>query len=190
MANRAKKSAPKKSAPKKKSAAKKPAAKKSAAKKPAAKPAGDESAALISRMEARYSRTLPDRYKRFLSSGEHEKHSKVVLAGFIRGPYNLDFVDPDLADLSQLGYKQGIHDIDDVPWDAKYASYVPLAVMWHPELDEPKLFLVLDTATLGNPVLLFDHEGWALYPLAKTFDGFLKALPKATNDISKSFRPS
>jgi hypothetical protein len=144
---------------------------------------------LIAKMEKHYSVKLPERYKTFLSNAEHEKHPRVKFSGYHRGPYDLDFTSDLLADVAELGMNAGISDMDDVPWDEDYAAYVPLAELSHPEVDEPKMFLVLDVKSPKHPVLLFAQEGWKLYPIAASFDAFLAALPEAKNDISKSFRP-
>jgi hypothetical protein len=79
--------------------------------------------------------------------------------------------------------------MDDVPWSDDYAGYVPLASLSHPEVDEPKVFLVHQVAGDQHRVLLFDYEGWRLYPLADSFDAFLANLPRATNDVATAFRP-
>ena len=144
---------------------------------------------LIKAMETAYDVTLPARYKKFLEGGEHERYPAVKLSGYIRGPYDLNFLDELLADVAELGINAGISDMDDVPWSTDYAAYVPLASLSHEDVDEPKMFLVLDVETKGNPVLLFDQEGWVLFPLAKTFEAFLKALPAATTAIKESFNP-
>jgi hypothetical protein len=101
----------------------------------------------------------------------------------------MDFVDELLADVAELGQSAGIYDMDDVPWNDDYQGFVPLASLSHPEVDEPKVFLVQQVGGDSHRVLLFDYEGWKLYPLADSFDGFLANLPRATNDISTSFRP-
>jgi hypothetical protein len=149
----------------------------------------DNAAELVTRLEEAYGVSMPERYRRFLSEGEHERYRRIELSGYIRGPYDLDFTDRLLTDVTELGENAGIHDMGDVPWNDDYAGYVPLASMSHPDLDEPKLFLVHDVARPAHRVFLFDYDGWRLYPLADSFDAFLANLPKATNDISTAFRP-
>lgn len=143
---------------------------------------------LLASVESAYGVKLPKRYRSFLESGENEKHPRITLSGYFTGPYDLDFTDDLLADVAELGMNAGIDDMDDVPWSDDYSAYVPLASLSHPEVDEPKMFLVLDAETEGNPVLLFHQEGWKLYPIAKSFGAFLKDLPNAKTDITKSFR--
>ena len=151
--------------------------------------ASADPAALLDRIESAYRVRLPDRYRRFLENGEYRRYPRIELAGYIRGPYDLDFVDVLLPDVSELGQNAGIYDMDDVPWSDDYAGYVPLASLSHPEVDEPKVFLVHQVAGDSHRVLLFDYEGWRLYPLADSFESFLANLPRATNDISTAFRP-
>ena len=146
-------------------------------------------AALLAQIESAYGVSLPERYRRFLREGEYQRYPRIELAGYIRGPYDLDFVDELLADVSELGQNAGIYDMDDVPWSDDYAGYVPLASLSHPEVDEPKVFLVHQVAGDQHRVLLFDYEGWRLYPLADSFESFLAGLPRATNDIATAFRP-
>jgi hypothetical protein len=150
--------------------------------------AGDP-ASLLDRIESAYGVTLPERYRRFLESGEYRRYPRIELAGYIRGPYDMDFVDDLLADVAELGQNAGIYDMDDVPWSEDYAGYVPLASLSHPEVDEPKVFLVHQVKGDQHRVLLFDYEGWRLYPLADSFESFLANLPRATNDIATAFRP-
>ncbi|MGH7284539.1 MAG: SMI1/KNR4 family protein [Polyangiaceae bacterium] len=143
----------------------------------------------LASMASAYDVKLPKRYRDFLESGEHKKHSHITLSGYFQGPYDLDFLDEDLADIAELGNNAGIYDMDDVPWADDYAAYVPLASMTHPEVDEPKMFLVLDVESKKNPVFIFGQEGWKLYPIAKSFDEFVDELPKAHAEITDSFRP-
>ena len=150
---------------------------------------GEDPAALLARIESSYGVTLPERYRRFIESGEYRRYPRIELAGYIRGPYDMDFVDELLPDVAELGQNAGIYDMDDVPWSDDYAGYVPLASLSHPEVDEPKVFLVHQVGGDRHRVLLFDYEGWRLYPLADSFESFLTNLPKATNDIATAFRP-
>lgn len=149
----------------------------------------DDPQALLDRIEAAYGVSLPERYRRFLLAGEFRAYPRVELAGYIRGPYDMNFVDPLLPDVAELGMNAGIHDMDDVPWRDDYAGFVPLASLSHPDVDEPKVFLVQQVAGEENRVLLFDYEGWRLYPLADSLDQFLANLPSASNDIATAFRP-
>ena len=144
---------------------------------------------LIERIESAYNVSLPERYRRFLLDGEYQRYPRIELNGYIRGPYQMDFLDDLLPDVAELGQNAGIYDMDDVPWNDDYQGFVPLASLSHPEVDEPKVFLVHQVAGDQHRVLLFDYEGWKLYPLADSFDNFLANLPRATNDISTSLRP-
>ena len=146
-------------------------------------------AGLLDKIESAYGVSLPERYRRFLRDGEYERYPRIELAGYIRGPYEIDFVDELLPVVAELGQNAGIYDMDDVPWSQDYAGYVPLASLSHPDVDEPKVFLVHQVGGGQHRVLLFDYEGWRLYPLADSFESFLANLPKATNDITTAFRP-
>jgi hypothetical protein len=144
---------------------------------------------LFDSLESSYSVELPERYKKFLLDEEYKKYSNVKLTGYVQGPYELDFVNSSLLSLEEIGEYAGIYDIDDIPWDEDYADYVPLALLSHPDVDESKCFFVIDVVKKDSPVLLFDYEGWTLYPVSDSFDGFLEKLPEAHNDISRSFTP-
>ncbi len=130
-------------------------------------------------LEQAYGVTLPERYARFLADGDYAKHPKVVFSGFYRGEYALDFTSELLTDVVELGQNAGITDMDDVPWSTDYAGYLPIAVLSHPDVVEPKIFLVLEAKGAG-PVLLFAQEGWELFPLADSFEAFLAGLPAVT----------
>jgi hypothetical protein len=144
---------------------------------------------LVKALESTYGVKLPPRYEKFLLTKEYEKYSKVEFSGYFTGPYTLDFLDENLTDVVELGMAHGIDDIDDTPWSDDYASFVPLAALSHPDVDEPKMFLVIDVDKEANPVLVFAQEGWKLFPVSKSFEDFLKHLPKIKTDIKKSFTP-
>jgi hypothetical protein len=144
---------------------------------------------LIERLETSYGVALPHACKTFLLEGAYRRCRTVELRGFIQGRYDLDFLDEELSDVVELGLSAGIHDMEDVPWSETYADYVPLASMAHPDVEEPRMFLVLDVVSEGNPVLLFEHEEWRLYPLSDGFDSFLRDLPTLRTDHKLSFKP-
>jgi Flp pilus assembly protein TadD len=147
-----------------------------------------DAADLLEALRKRHGARLPDRYQRFLESSEYSRYPEVVFEGFIRGPYHLDFDSEDLADPTELALGHGIDDADDIDWTGDYSNYLPLAGLHHPEATEPKMFLMFDVRG-KHPVVLFDHEGWTLYPLAESLDRFLAELPKAVVDVSRGFRP-
>lgn len=184
---------PKKTATKKKIAkksAKKSPTKKSPAKKVTRRKPRFSAEEFIKKMERTYSAKLPAVYKKFLTDRLYVKYPKVEMTGFIRGPYFLDFTDSDLSNTKELGWNSGIHDMDDCNWSEDYVGYAPLASMSHPKLKEgAKGFLVMKVSDPALPVLLFDYEGWTLYPLAASFGEFLKNLPNAKNDTATSFCP-
>lgn len=144
----------------------------------------------IKKMESAYKVKLPSVYTAFLSGKKFADYRMMEMKGFINGPYFLDFIDENLSNSTELGMNAGIFDMDDCNWSEEYGDFVPLASMWHPDLkDGSKGFLVTNVKKAGTPVLLFDYEGWTLYPVANSFNEFLDNLPSATNDIKKSFRP-
>jgi hypothetical protein len=143
----------------------------------------------IAIMESAYGIKLPAMYNDFLLNEKFEDYPKIEFKGHISGEYLLDFTDELLNDAVELGENAGIYDMPDVDWEARYSNYIPLASISHPEIDEPKGFLVMDIKSKDNPVLLFDEEGWRLYPLADSFEAFLKNLPVAKTDIKKAFVP-
>lgn len=140
-------------------------------------------------MESAYGIVLPVSYRAFLDHQEYRKHPTLRLEGYLRGDYELDFTDELLADVSELGHAAGISDIEDAAWSKEYAGYVPLARLTHPDVVEPKMFLVLDARVAHGPVLLFHQDGFSLIPLAESFEGFVASLPVVQTDIARSFRP-
>lgn len=136
---------------------------------------------LVDKLEKAYGVELPERYRKFIESGEHAKHKRVEWSGYIRGPYNLDFTDDLLVDVIELGNNAGISDMDDVPWEDDFASWVPIASLSHEDVQEPKMFLVLHAET--EAVALFHYDGWRLCKVSDSFDDFVKGLPKATNEL-------
>lgn len=145
----------------------------------------------IEKLERAYKTTLAKPYADFIRELKFEKYRRMELSGYIRGPYFLNFIDEALQNVTDLGMESGITDIDDCNWKEDYADYMPLASLSHPELNEgSKCFLVMNIRDSKNPVLLFDYQGWKLYPIAESFENFLRDLPNAKNQISTSFRPS
>jgi hypothetical protein len=134
---------------------------------------------LVDKLEKAYELELPERYRKFIESGEYTKHKHIELAGYIRGSYNLDFTDDLLVDVHELGTNAGIDDMDDVPWEDDFARWVPIASLSHEKVPEPKMFLVLDAES--EAVALFHYDGWKICPLNDNFDQFVKELPAATS---------
>lgn len=146
---------------------------------------------LIKAMESAYSTTLPEKYKNFLNNREYIKYPEIKFQGYIRGSYDLDFMNLYLADVNELGIMCGISDMDDVPWKEDYSNFIPLAALSHSEIDEPQMFLVLDVKQEGNPVLLFDQKSnWALFMLANSFESFLENLPEGKTDHKNKVLPN
>lgn len=136
---------------------------------------------LVKDLEKAYDVELPERYKKFLENKEFEKHKRVQFSGYISGPYDLDFTDELLTDVKELGMNAGIDDMDDVPWEEDFAEWVPIASFFHEDVQEPKMFLALNTA--NEAVSIFHQDGWTLCPVAKSFDAFVKGLPNAKVSI-------
>jgi hypothetical protein len=144
---------------------------------------------LLESLQKAYHLNLSARYKEFIINKEFEQHKAIEFKGYIKGPYTLDFQNELLSDVIELGFSVGISDIEDY-WEESFQNYVPLASFYHPEVDEPKGFLVWDRRSEQMPVLLFDYDGPRLYPLAKSLDEFLSKLPNIENDIGESKDPS
>jgi len=138
---------------------------------------------LLGAMTKAYGVQLPARYRKFVEKKEWEKlgdmHLRLV-HGFLRGTFSVDFLDPTLADLSELGEQQDIDDMDDVDWKGEFGDYVPFATLVdasaEDEDEEPepvKGFLIVSVTDGTCPVLVWDHDGWTIYPLARSLDDFL-----------------
>lgn len=141
---------------------------------------------LLSKIELAYNIKLPERYKKFILENEYKKYSEEVeFTGYIRGPYTLDFIDENLDDVMKLGEHQGIYDMED-GWEAPFHTYIPFASYSHPEVDEPKGFLVWDKSSDQMPILLYDYDGPRVYAVADSLDLFLKNFPTLHNDLKKS----
>ena len=138
----------------------------------------------VTKMEKAYGVKLQPRHRRFLESKEGDGlgHLKLV-RGFLRGTFQVDFTDDALIDLGTLGEDFGIDDMDDVDWRGEFGDYVPFATLTdvHAEDDdEPvKSFLIVSVTEEECPVLVWDHDGWMIYPLAKSLDDFVAGVAKA-----------
>jgi hypothetical protein len=127
---------------------------------------------------------LPDRYRRFLRTGEHARFSLLEMErGYLTGTFRLDFTTDALRDPRKLGEVQGIESLMDaqLDWHREFPRYLPLSTLIDPELDNPcadesvvvKSFLVIDAGDPACPVAIWDHDGSRLYPLADSLDDFL-----------------
>jgi len=141
----------------------------------------------LSKMAESYKITLPARYEQFIIEKEYLmcEESQAVFTGFISGLYHLHFVDELLTDVFKLGAAQGIKDIKDT-WTKEFNIYIPLAYFDHPEVPEPKGFLVWDNSEEMMPVLIFDFEGPRVYAVADNLDEFLKNFPDIHNKEQRS----
>jgi len=141
----------------------------------------------LSKMAANYKITPPSRYEQFINEKEYEKfeESQAIFTGYISGLYHLHFADELLTDVINLGVAQGISDIKEI-WTKEFHIYIPLAYFDHPEVPEPKGFLVWDSTEELMPVLLFDFEGPRVYAVADSLDDFLANLPDIRNKELKS----
>jgi len=143
--------------------------------------------AFLSKMAMSYKITFPEKYVQFIRDKEYKKYeeNQAVFSGFITGLYHLHFADELLTDVIRLGKSQGIADIKEC-WVKEFHTYIPLAYFDHPEVPEPKGFLVWDSTEESMPVLLFDFEGPRVYAVAESFDQFLQNLPVINNKENKS----
>jgi len=141
----------------------------------------------LSKMAKSYNTDLPGRYMRFIGEKEYQKYeeSQAVFTGYISGLYHLHFADEILIDVIELGKFQGIKNIKDI-WSDEFKIYIPLASFDHPEVPEPKGFLVWDSTEEMMPVLLFDFEGPRVYAVAESLDRFLQSFPDIHNKENKS----
>ena len=133
----------------------------------------------IAKMEKTYGVKLQPRQKKFLETKEGESLGDLKLvSGFLRGTVRVDFTDDDLADLSSLGEDYGIEDMDDVDWRGEFGDYVPFATMTdaHEDEDEEeptKSVLIVSVKDPACPVLVWNYDGWMIYPLADSLDDFV-----------------
>lgn len=141
----------------------------------------------LTKMAKSYNITLPSRYVQFITEKEYEKYeeNQAVFTGYLSGLYHLHFADELLTDVINLGIAQGIKDIKE-SWTKEFNTYIPLAYFEHPEVPEPKGFLVWDSSEEMMPVLLFDFEGPKVYAVADSLDQFLQHLPDIHNKEQKS----
>jgi hypothetical protein len=138
----------------------------------------------VANMQKAYGVELPARYRKFLEKREHAALGNLKLAdGYLRGTFEVDFTDELLADLNALGEDHWIDDIEDVDWPGEFSSYVPFATLTDThaeEDDEPvRSFLIVSVKDAACPVLLWDYDGWMIYPLAKSLDDFVDGVAKA-----------
>ena len=141
----------------------------------------------LANMSHNYKIKLPERYRQFIMEKEYEKYqeNQALFTGFISGLFHLHFKDEILTDVINLGIAQGIKDIRDI-WVKEFHVYIPLAFYDHPEVPEPKGFLVWDSSEEMMPVLIFDFEGPRVYAVANSLDQFLQNLPDIHNKENKS----
>jgi hypothetical protein len=138
-------------------------------------------------MASAFKITIPARYEQFIAGKEYLKYeeSQAVFTGFISGLYHLHFMDELLTDIIRLGKAQGIKDIKEI-WSKEFTVYIPLAYYDHPEVPEPKGFLVWDSTEERMPVLIFDFEGPRVYGVADSLEQFIQNFPDIHNKEQKS----
>jgi len=125
---------------------------------------------------------LPDRYVEFLTSGAHADLPILHLReGYVRGYFAVDHLDDNLTELEDLAEEHWIDDLFDIDWAEDFEGFVPFATLvdagdprepgsegWRPV----RSFLVIDASNPACPVLLWDYDGWTLYPLARSLDDY------------------
>jgi hypothetical protein len=138
----------------------------------------------VAGMQKAYGVELPARYRKFLEKREYAALGHLKLEnGYLRGTFEVDFTDEQLADLSALGEDRWIDDMDDIDWEGEFGDYVPFATLTDAHADEDdepvRSFLILSVKDAGCPVLVWDYDGWTIYPLAKSLDDFVDGVAKA-----------
>ncbi len=138
----------------------------------------------VAKMQKAYDVELPARYRRFLDKKEFAALGSLKLSdGYLRGTFEADFTDEQLADLSALGEDHWIDDMDDVDWPGEFADYVPFATLTDTHADEDdepvRSFLIVCIKDAACPVLVWDYDGWMIYPLAKSIDDFVDGVAKS-----------
>jgi hypothetical protein len=137
----------------------------------------------VAKMQKSYGVELPARYRKFLDKKEYTTLGNLKLTdGYLRGTFEVDFTDDLLTNLSALGEEHWIDDIDDVDWPGEFGDFVPFGTLAdvHGEEDEPvKSFLIVSVKDAACPVLVWDYDGWMIYPLAKSLDDFVDGVAKA-----------
>jgi len=147
----------------------------------------------FSEIEAAFEVELPDRFRQFFLANQAPSKVLVLENGYVRGPYQVNFDDPDLVDLHSLAENNGIDSLEDGgdldgDWQDLFGDYVPLATLAKVVDDEDqddddgepayaKSFLVADISKPTCPVALWDYDGPYIYPLADSLDAFLAAEP-------------
>jgi len=138
----------------------------------------------VTKMEKAFGVKLQPRHKKFLEKKEHDGLGDLKLVrGFVRGTFRVDFTDDDLADLGALGENHFIDDMDDVDWPGEFGDYVPFATLEDARADDEdapvKSFLIVSVTDAACPVLVWDYDGWMVYPLAKSLDDFVAGVARA-----------
>lgn len=137
----------------------------------------------VAKMEKSYGVKLQARHRKFLDKKEHDALGDLKLAsGYLRGTFHVDFTDDVLSDLAALGEEHWIDDMEDVDWAGEFSDYVPFATLADVHAaddDEPvRSFLIVSVKDPACPVLVWDYDGWMIYPLAKSIDDFVDGVAK------------
>jgi SMI1/KNR4 family protein SUKH-1 len=138
----------------------------------------------VASMQKAYGVELPARYRKFLEKREYATLGNLKLEhGYLRGTFDVDFMDDQLADLNALGEDHWIDDMEDVDWEGEFGEYVPFATLVDTHADEDdepiRSFLIVSVKDASCPVLVWDYDGWMIYPLAKSLDDFVDGVAKA-----------
>jgi hypothetical protein len=143
-----------------------------------------ETEEFVAAMQKAYNVELPVRYRKFLDGKEYAALGQLkLLDGYVRGTFDVEFIDAQLTDLAALGEDHGIDDMDDIDWPDEFADFVPFATLsdaFAGEEAEPmKSFLIMSVRDDSCPIAVWDYDGWSIYPLAQSIDDFIAGVAKA-----------
>lgn len=130
-------------------------------------------------LEATYGVRLPDRYLDLLETGTFARLGLLQLTeGFVRGTFELDFLDPRLVHFDRLADTLDL-ELDLAAWRATYREFVPFAALHSvyaerrsDNLRGVRAFLVMGTIP-ACPILMWHWDGPRLFPIAATLDDFV-----------------
>jgi hypothetical protein len=131
-------------------------------------------------LEATYGARLPERYLDLIDTCTFARLGLLQLTeGFVRGTFELDFIDPRLIEFDRLADDLEL-DIDLARWKATYREFVPVATLRSVYAERRsdnvrgvRAFLVMGTI-VSCPILLWHWDGPRLYPIAVSLDDFVR----------------